>query len=335
MNHKLHLHEIEELFHTFGIGQVIDTPISITGGLMHKIYRVSTDKNIYAVKWLNPSIMQRDGVIENMLNSERIAATFSNHFPVVAALTFNGQNLLQFGDKYFMVYEWIEGTSIFPPSITKENCYKVGDVLGKMHQLDIAVPGVRKENSEAVTYNWQFYYDKGVQQNASWIDVYTGIIDKLNIWNKSVNDANRQLSEYTVISHRDLDPKNVMWHQGKLYLIDWEAAGYVNPYKELLEVLNYWADRGNGNLDKEKFLALFNAYRINMNTNTVDWDCILDSGYDGMLGWLEYSLKRALGIESTDEKEIKLGMEQITATIEALIYYDNQKQMIRNWFNTL
>jgi len=34
-----------------------------------------------------------------------------------------------------------------------------------------------------------------------------------------------------------------------------------------------------------------------MSTKTINWDCVLNSGYAGMLGWLEYSLKRALGIE--------------------------------------
>ena len=52
------------------------------------------------------------------------------------------------------------------------------------------------------------------------------------------------LSQTMVISHRDLDPKNVMWNGSEPLVIDWEAAGYVNPYQEFLEVLNYWADDG-------------------------------------------------------------------------------------------
>lgn len=47
-----------------------------------------------------------------------------------------------------------------------------------------------------------------------------------------------------VISHRDLDPKNVMWDGMNPYLIDWEAAGPVNPYQEFLEVALYWVDDG-------------------------------------------------------------------------------------------
>lgn len=50
-----------------------------------------------------------------------------------------------------------------------------------------------------------------------------------------------------------------------------------------------------------------------------------------MLGCLEYSLKRALGLEAIDDAEIKLGAEQITATLEALERYDNQTKTIKKW----
>ena len=53
------------------------------------------------------------------------------------------------------------------------------------------------------------------------------------------------------------------------YIIDWEAAGYINPYEELIQVLNYWIVDENQNCNKEKFDALMNAYRswIDVSTN--------------------------------------------------------------------
>ncbi len=55
------------------------------------------------------------------------------------------------------------------------------------------------------------------------------MIDKLINWNSRINEANYKLSEFMVVSHRDLDPKNVMWYQDIPFFIDWEAAGYVKP----------------------------------------------------------------------------------------------------------
>ncbi len=331
MNDTVIYNDIKDLFTTYEIGTVIEKPLPISGGLLHKMFKVSTGTNVYAVKWLNPSIMQRKAVIENMINSERIANAFSKHLPVVAALNFQGHPILRFNNKYYMVFPWIAGSSIFPPSILGKNCYAIGNALGRIHHLNITIPEVKKDNNPSVIYDFQHFFDQGKEQDAGWADAYSHMIDKLVHWNKRANDANLILSEFMVISHRDLDPKNVMWDQGIPYFIDWEAAGYVNPYQELLEVLNYWADNGNGGLDKDKFIILFNAYREHMNIKTVDWDCVLDSGYAGMLGWLEYSFKRALGIESTDEEEKVLGAEQIAGTVKELVRYDSQIKIIKKW----
>lgn len=334
MNDIDNFYALKDLFYRYKIGNIIADPVTISGGLMHRMYKVTTDTNVYAIKWLNPSIIQHDGVMENMIHSEQIAKTFSNYLPVVAAISFEGLNVLHMNNRYYMVFNWIEGTSIFPPSISEKNCYEIGSALGRIHHLNITVPEVKKEKSKLVTYNWHQYLEEGKKQKASWVGTYSNLIDKLVIWNKHGNNANSKLSEFMVISHRDLDPKNVIWNHGTPYFIDWESAGYVNPYQELLEVLNYWTNNGKGELDKDKFKILLNAYKNKMSTKNVDWDCAFDSGYTSMLGWLEYSLKRALGIECIDEEERKLGEEQIEGTIIELKRYDSQMKTIKKWLCT-
>lgn len=59
-----------------------------------------------------------------------------------------------------------------------------------------------------------------------------------------------------VISHRDLDSKNVMWNQYNPVLIDWESAGYINPMQDLIETAIYWSKNEKGVIDKQRFLSL-------------------------------------------------------------------------------
>ena len=40
-----------------------------------------------------------------------------------------------------------------------------------------------------------------------------------------------------------------------------------------------------------------------------------------MLGWLEYNVKRALGIEVSDDEEIRMRKEQVKETINVLYDY--------------
>lgn len=42
-----------------GIGALLEKPEEITGGLLHKMYRIRTAEGDYAVKEMNPEIRKR------------------------------------------------------------------------------------------------------------------------------------------------------------------------------------------------------------------------------------------------------------------------------------
>ena len=105
-----------------------------------------------------------------------------------------------------------------------------------------------------------------------------------------------------------------------------------NPYQELIEVLNYWITDVNGAYSKSMFTALINAYTENMSIADVDWDSTLTCGFDGMLGWLEYNVKRALGIEGDGSRERSEGLEQVKSTIAELKRYEKRIELLKKWF---
>lgn len=324
--------EINNLTEKLGLGAVINEPVQVTGGLLHKMYRVSTDKGAYAVKVLNAEIMKRPVALQNTVNSERIAAAFKHLLPVVAALEISGKQIHELDGVHYMIFDWVEGESIFPPMIISENCYAIGEVLGTMHHAKLTVDGVVPEEEGAPIFAWDMYQEllPGYEGEA-WAMRYQDAFLDVKSWNQAACDAQEVLAKTMVISHRDLDPKNVMWNGGNPLIIDWEAAGYVNPYQELLEVINYWADDGKGGLLKEHFNALLNAYTQYVKLENVDWNPVFAGSYMGMLGWLEYNIKRALGIEAATADEVQLGKEQVLGTIEALYDYQKKIQMVKSW----
>lgn len=324
--------EINHLIEHFKLGTEVKEIVQVTGGLLHKMYCVSTDKGEYAVKVLNPEIMKRPVALRHTVNSEKIAAVFQTMIPVVAALEINGKQIHEHNGLHYMIFNWMEGASIFPPMITSENCYAIGDVLGKMHHENLAVDGVIPEEDGAVMFPWDKYQEllQGYE-NEAWTIRYQDALSDVKSWNRAACDAQEVLVETLVISHRDLDPKNVMWKDNAPLIIDWEAAGYVNPYQELLEVINYWADDGKGGLLKEHFDALLDAYTKHVKLVNVNWNAVFAGSYMGMLGWLEYNVKRALGIEATTADEVQLGKEQVLGTIKALYDYQEKVSMMKRW----
>jgi len=325
--------KISEMFDCYGFGKIVLEPKPVTGGLMHSMYLVETESKKYAVKKLNPIIMKRKGVYDHIVTSENIGIKLKNIVPVVPAKIFNDEPIITFKGDYYIVFDWHEGKSLFPPHISVDNCSKIGEILGKIHKSKLKIHNLNNEIHEIPMYEWEKYLKLGIEVNSKWVDEVKTIIDSLKRWNKELIKASNVLSDFMVISHRDLDPKNVIWKDGEPLLIDWEAAGYVNPYQELLELLNYWADDGDGHLIKENFEALYNAYKIYNDCSNANWKKVITSGYSGMLGWLDYSFKRSLGLEASSDEEIELGTQQVLGTIKELISYEKKITLIYSWLS--
>lgn len=328
---KEKLIKLDKFIEYVDLGNRIQEPEILTGGLMHTMYGVKTNRGKYAVKELNSSIMQRSQAVTNTIHSELIANELASRVPVVTALRKCDQCLIRIEGTYYMVFPWQNGRSLFPPDITVEHCKKIGGILGIIHSTRLQLPELEVEPAECEIYDWFGFLTKGKLQNSPWLSNLEQVIKDLCQWNDSANRASRKLNGLQVLSHRDLDPKNVMWDENEPYLIDWEAAGYVNPYQELLEVIHYWASSLNGDIERDKVDAFLNAYKKHYDISNVEWDDVIHSSFSGMLGWLAYSFRRSLGLEGDLENEQIIGTEQVFATIRDLRNYESKSAKLMSW----
>ena len=325
---------LEQLCTKYNLGLILSEPKQVSGGLLHKMYHVVTNLGEYAVKVLNPEVMQRPEAMQNMIHSEKIADKLKDRVTLIVAIDFDGDKVIELGGNYFMVFEWQEGKSVFAPDITTEHCAQIGKILGRIHVADITVPGVEKNVESRNLYDWESLLKKAKEQNAEYYNVLSENLQNLVKWDKCVLESRQEICKEQVISHRDLDPKNVMWQEGNPYVIDWESAGYVNPYQELIEVLNYWIIGEDGRYNKKKFDALIQSYGVRKDIMHVNWKAVLNSSFEGMLGWLEYNLKRALGLigfqedNSADREE---GANQVIGTIKELKNFEAQSKKLYAW----
>ncbi len=141
-------------------------------------------------------------------------------------------------------------------------------------------------------------------------------------WESLIHSSASLLTNHYVISHRDLDPKNVLWDEQKVpIIIDWEAAGPIHPTLELIDVALYWSGSESGDLSKKAFSNLINSYLEHGGEIYADWQGVLNYGFLGKLEWLAYNIRRSLGLESSDDAERELGTREVIRTINALQNY--------------
>ena len=326
--------KFEKLCSVLQLGRIISVPKAISGGLLHRMYALETTQGKYAVKALNPQIMLRPVAMNKFVNSERIANIAANNIPALPAKIFDGIPMQEIDNQFYLVFDWVNGKSLKPDEINIVHCEKVGAILADIHMTNFSELGIINDySSNAKLINWNYYLQMGQENNAEWINLLLGILDKLYYWNTQANKSARQLVSDMVISHRDLDYKNVIWSQNNPVIIDWEAAGYIDPMQELAEAAIYWSGNALGNIYKERFLAFIGGYKKRYGALQTNWKMILANGFLGKLGWLEYSLKRSLWIECTDKEEQQMGTAQVTGTINAIRHYADMIPELEKWLN--
>ena len=95
----------------------------LTGGLMHKMFKAETDKNIYVIKVLNKEVMNREEAYNNFVISETISnLAKENNIPVSSAIKINENYLTKYQDFYYMVFIYIEGKTLQDNEITIKHC---------------------------------------------------------------------------------------------------------------------------------------------------------------------------------------------------------------------
>ena len=315
----------------YGLGPLLAQPTPVTGGLMHAMYRVKTAQGEYAMKILNADIMKRPAAYQNMVNSEIVSNALKGVVPLVAARAFDGKHVIEFKGAFWMVFDWVDGQSIYPPNLTAQHCARVGDLLGRIHAADIRVDTMARDAGIHQPFAWCELLNAAQQESPKCFALLQKNWDAITTWDDQLAASWPLVQRHQVISHRDLDPKNILWKEDQPFIIDWEAAGYVHPAQELAEALNYWIAEPDGHYSREKFDVMRSAYAVHMDLSGTDWDAVLSASYAGMLGWLEYNVKRAAGLEGSAETDRAEGMMQVQQTLQQLHSYQQQMNQLRSW----
>ncbi|WP_113927911.1 aminoglycoside phosphotransferase family protein [Bacillus sp. P14.5] len=316
------------------LGVMHKSPEPLTGGLLHKIFRVETDRGKFAVKILNPQIMNRPQARDSYIHSEMVASFLAEKLPALPAKVINGTQLQKFEDQYFLVYDWIIGKTKPLSELNSNHARLIGSLLGEIHNSDIALCNIKMNIPQKhPAHKWNIYLQKGKENHSAWTGLLAENSTSLYKWSAAAEKAAPILSSDLVISHRDLDPKNVMWNDSTPVIIDWESAGFIHPMQDLLETALYWSVNDIGELQEDSFSSFLKGYKSKGKELTADWKSVLDAGYSAKLDWLEYNLKRSLWIECGDKEEQQLGTEQVYETIDELKRYEEQIPDLLKWLD--
>jgi len=292
----------------------------VYGGFHHRMWRLETDRGLYAIKQLSPDTDLSQSDASNHYNmTEAIAEKFACHG--IAAIF-----ALRYGDEYlqiiervgYLVYPWTSALAVDINDISEKHALEVARVMAKMHRANFEVPGLAEIKFDVHSE------EKIILSIQRASDCDAGIAKALNEQLPSIlnivsaqKTAIKILERHVVISHGDLDHKNVLWDDSDSpILIDWESARKLNPtYEVLLEALDWSGITSKFDYHLfEKFLAAYVEAGgvIESSSLQASFDCILGD----WINWLMYNLGRSIDFEDADQRltgeaQVKLSLSTI------------------------
>lgn len=113
----------------------------------------------------------------------------------------------------------------------------------------------------------------------------------------AIHRAGERRPDGTIATHTDLDPYNTLRVNGVLMAVDWDAAGWLDPAQEVVQVALDWsleADR----VDPDRFTAVTTAYRAAGGPGRLRPDKKLFAAWmRAYRQWLEFNLSERMDTE--------------------------------------
>ena len=325
--------KIVKLFMDTGLGSV-RLPISpVPGGFLHRMYKVDTEKGSFAVKHLNPNVMKRSEAMDNLKAAEALERVLeASDIPIVPALELDGCKIQLVDGDGFYIFKWQEGAISEWNNISAEQCRVAGSMQGKIHA--IAPKQVESPIPECSHINWNGLIEEAALKDAALEQLLTENKELFICAEKELNNARANLPGIECIVDEDMDPKNVMWHEGRPWVIDLECLERGNPVSSAIQLSLQWAGATIGALDFSKMKAFFDGYLDAYDSGFSDYASVFGLAYT-WVEWLEYNVKRALGY-CADEAEREMGLSEAELTAARIRYLrDIEEQVVQNlkcWF---
>lgn len=307
-----------EIAARLGTGGLRREPVRVSGGYMHRMYRLDTDGASYAVKLLNPSIMKRPDAADNFLRAERLERMLERAgIPIVAAIEEDGCKMQRIGEQYYYVFPWVEGSTAAWDEIRPEQCRKAGAILARIHRIDRRNEPVERDE---LRVDWDGLIKLAQEACPALGAELSAARDTLYAAENEYNRAWSRMPKVSCVSNADMDSKNVMWRDGEALVIDLECLDYGQPAWDMFSLALSWSGLVLCKMDYERLRAFIGGYEEENGPLGVEMKDLYGAGFS-WLEWLEYNVRRAAGAEASDAEEQEMGLKEAEQTLRRIGYY--------------
>ncbi|MET0416888.1 MAG: phosphotransferase [Actinoplanes sp.] len=192
--------------------------VRVHGGFANRMYRLDTDRGSFAVKELNLLDRRSDYWAEDVFGFER--AAFAAGIPMPEPIL---------ATDHMLVHRWVEGEKVPEAPVSAAYAFEIGEILARIHGLDVAWRHGSIE--EPTSRDWRELAERATVTGQPWAEELSLQVDTFLAIADFVDSCERPGP--VVLTHRDIQPWNLLSREGRPVVLDWELSGMLDLSGEL------------------------------------------------------------------------------------------------------
>ncbi|WP_369374422.1 phosphotransferase family protein [Promicromonospora sp. Populi] len=256
------------------LGTPIQPMTRVHGGYANRMYRLDTDLGSFAVKELN--LVDRRSIyhVEDVFRFER--AAFAAGIPMPEPVSAAPDTL---------VHRWVEGRALPEAPVPAAYAFEVGEILAGIHALDVEWNHASIE--EPTAHDWPELADRAAATGQPWAEELAAHVEAFLAIARFVETCDRPGP--VVLTHKDVQPWNLLARDGRPVLLDWELSGMLDLSGELgSTALSLAKGSGFDSIEPVIFRSVLDGYVAGGGTlppSGPSWFVFMIGGWLGHTRW--------------------------------------------------
>ena len=280
------------------LGVPVGPMVRVHGGFANRMYRLDTDQGSFAVKELNLGDRRWSYRIEDVFRFER--AAFAAGIPMPEPIS---------ASDGMLVHRWVEGEKVPEAPVSEAYAFEVGEILARIHGLDVAWPD--GSNEEPTAWDWPALAERATATGQPWAAELSSRVETFLAVAHFVDSCERPGP--VVLTHRDIQPWNLLALRGRPVVLDWELSGMLDLSGELgSTALSLAKGPGFDDIEPAIFRSVLDGYVAGGGTlppSGPSWFVFLIGGW---LGHTRWNIVRCLaGVEAGSGPDLALSHESV------------------------
>jgi aminoglycoside phosphotransferase (APT) family kinase protein len=228
------------------LGAPIGPMIRVHGGYANRMCRLDTDQGSFAVKELNLNDRRWTYPVEDVFRFER--AAFAAGIPMPEPIS---------ASPHTLIHRWVDGERVPEAPVSAAYALEIGEILARIHALDVEW---NHESIEAPpSQDWNELAERAAATAQPWADELASQTETLLAIAQFVDTCERPGP--VVLTHKDVQPWNLLARDGRPVLLDWELSGMLDLAGELgSTALSLAKGPGFDNIEPAVFRTVLDGY---------------------------------------------------------------------------